>query len=746
MRSDGRASDLRHAHELQSRNTRRATRLLFSAMAAALALLFVPAFALAAAVLPAPTPVNTSAPTLTGTPAPGQTLTCSTGVWANNPSGYAYAWLRDGSPVSGQYASTYVVQTGDSGHSISCQVTASNVGGEYTVVALSSGSYKLSFGTREGEAALNYLPQYYSNQSSLSAATPVAVTAPNTAGNIDAALQAGGEIGGKVTAAVGGAALANIEVCAQNEAFGKCATTNAAGEYTIVGLPSGAYTVAPSNEGFFGSEGNYISQSQAGIVVSAPNTTGNVNLQLPPGGQITGRVTKVGGSPIAGVIVCAFGESISCGFTNSSGEYVVSGLASGAYRIAFIPGKESLFGGSSNGNYLVQYYNGKSLVGEAEEVLIIAPGVLSGKNAELQPGGEISGVVKDAATHTPLAGAEVCASAGSEGFEGNCASTNGLGEYTIMGLATNPSYKVEFFAPEGGNYQVASQSGVPVTAPENKEKVNAELLAGGQITGTATDASTHARLANVRVCATGGGSTRCASTNATGEYSIASLSSGSYQVGFVAPQGQNYTRQTLSGIPVTAPGTASADAAMQPGAEISGRVTDAVTKAGVGGIEVCALPVSGGFAGCAITNGIGGSASATSAALAVPRPDSQFKLTKKPKLDAKGNLVFFFHVANAGAFRWSLLFRNPCKAGRRHHGCPRGMAKFDSGSQTVSAAGTVEIKVHASAKALKALKAGHALRVSGKFTFQSALGGAPVNHKESPVVRLPKKKGKHHKK
>jgi hypothetical protein len=712
-----------------------------STVAAVAGVMLLPA--LAGAALPAPTPVNTSAPALTGTPVPGQTLDCSAGTWANNPSGYTYAWLRDGSPLPGQYASTYVVQNADSGHSISCQVTAANVGGEYTIVALPTGSYKLSFGTGS-EVGLNYLPQYYSNQSSFSAATAVAVTAPNAVGHIDVALQAGGEISGKVTAAVGGAALAKVEVCATlGEAFEKCATTNTAGEYTIVGLRSGTYTVVSSKE-LFASEGNYAPQSQAGVVVTAPSTTGNVNLQLQPGGQISGRVTDTGHSAVAGVMVCAFGESLNCAFSSSSGEYVISGLASGSYRVAFVPGLESAFGGSSNGNYLTQYYNGKSSLGEAEEVLVIAPGVLANINAELQPGGEISGVVKDAATHAAVAGAEVCATGGAVG---RCASTNGAGEYTIVGLVTSPSYRVEFLAPEGANYQTLSVPGVSVTAPNKTEGVNAELQAGGQITGMATDASTHARLANVHVCATSGESTHCASTNATGEYSIAALSSGSYQVGFVAPTGQNYMPETLTAVSVTAPNTTtSVNAAMQPGGEISGRVTDAVSKTGIGGIEVCAFPTGSGFAGCATTNGVGGSASATSAAVAVPRPDSRFRLLKKPKLDAKGNLVFFFHVANAGAFRWRLSFRSSsCKGAHNRRKCRRSSARFGSGSQAVAGAGTVEVKVHASAKALKALKAGLVLRVGGKFAFQSAFGGASVSHSESAVVRV-HKKGKRRKK
>jgi hypothetical protein len=71
------------------------------------------------------------------------------------------------------------------------------------------------------------------------------------------------------------------------------------------------------------------------------------------------------------------------------------------------------------------------------------------------------------------------------------------------------------------------------------------------------------------------------------------------------------------------------------------------------------------------------------------------------------------------------------------------LVPFSSGSHSVPA-GIVEVKAHASSKAIKALKKGRKLRVSGKFTFQSALGGSPVSHTESATVRLPKKKHKRH--
>ena len=80
-------------------------------------------------------PESTGAPQLSGTPEPGDTLFCSTGNWGNSPIAYAYKWLRDGTPVSGQTSSTYGVQSADLGDALSCQVTALNDYGSRTATS-----------------------------------------------------------------------------------------------------------------------------------------------------------------------------------------------------------------------------------------------------------------------------------------------------------------------------------------------------------------------------------------------------------------------------------------------------------------------------------------------------------------------------------------------------------------------------------------------------------------------------------
>ncbi len=57
-------------------------------------------------------------------------------------------------------------------------------------------------------------------------------------------------------------------------------------------------------------------------------------------------------------------------------------------------------------------------------------------------------------------------------------------------------------------------------------------------------------------------------------------------------------------------------------------------------------------------------------------------------------------------------------------------------------AGTVKVAVHPTSKALKALRSGHTLHISGAFLYTPA-AGPRVTRNTSVVVRLPKRHRKH---
>jgi hypothetical protein len=80
----------------------------------------------AAPAPPDTAPTNTSPSTISGTPAPGQTLACGNGTWSPAPTSFTYQWSRDGSAISGATGNTYVVTANDRGHSLTCTVTAFN--------------------------------------------------------------------------------------------------------------------------------------------------------------------------------------------------------------------------------------------------------------------------------------------------------------------------------------------------------------------------------------------------------------------------------------------------------------------------------------------------------------------------------------------------------------------------------------------------------------------------------------------
>jgi len=77
-------------------------------------------------------PKNTAAPTISGTPRVGQTLTANEGTWSGNPTSYAFQWERCDadivacSDVVGATSKTYLLRLADLGYRLRLKVTATN--------------------------------------------------------------------------------------------------------------------------------------------------------------------------------------------------------------------------------------------------------------------------------------------------------------------------------------------------------------------------------------------------------------------------------------------------------------------------------------------------------------------------------------------------------------------------------------------------------------------------------------------
>lgn len=269
------------------------------------------------------------------------------------------------------------------------------------------------------------------------------------------ALAAGtGRISGTVEAAGKGVANVNVEVLTPGREPVGFATTEASGKYEVTGLAAGSYRVefVPSHGSIYASQfysGKSSFPEATPVLVEEAKATTGINAELHEGGTISGTVTNTSKAGLEHIEVIVYrtegkefvGESTN---TNGHGEYTVTGLLKGSYKVEFLPGHESV--------YALQFYSGKSSFSEATEVLVEEGKTHSGVDAELQEGGKISGRVTDVYTHKPLANVNVLAyktsGGGEEVLEENYAKTNANGEYTIVGLGSG-AYKVEFEA-EGG--------------------------------------------------------------------------------------------------------------------------------------------------------------------------------------------------------------------------------------------------------------------------------------------------------
>ncbi len=82
-----------------------------------------------AAIVDDPTKVvSKTKPIVSGTAKVGETLSTTDGTWSNEPTGFAYQWLADGTAVTGATSSTFVLTKDQRGKKMSVRVTASKSG------------------------------------------------------------------------------------------------------------------------------------------------------------------------------------------------------------------------------------------------------------------------------------------------------------------------------------------------------------------------------------------------------------------------------------------------------------------------------------------------------------------------------------------------------------------------------------------------------------------------------------------
>ena len=264
-------------------------------------------------------------------------------------------------------------------------------------------------------------------------------------------------------------------------------------------------------------------------------------------------------------------------------------------------------------------------VGSATLVNVTQGETTAGIDFSLEAGGAITGIVTDANTSQVIENISIYYISSSTSQLISSTLTDVNGSYTISGLAPSgyllradtggSGYAEEYY---NNAYSQNSATTVNLTTGQTASGINFNLESSGTISGTVIATGTGTPIENMRVYAYDYSSGYFGSsdyTDVNGNYSIAELAPGNYRV-WIGGSGTNYAKEFYNGTSdfssasavVVAQGaeTTGIDFSAEPGATISGIVTDSVSTQNLANITICATPPPNTYAiSCSNTAGDG---------------------------------------------------------------------------------------------------------------------------------------------
>jgi hypothetical protein len=485
--------------------------------------------------------------------------------------------------------------------------------GTYTTTGLADGSYFVRTTNN-----LGYVNQLHSGlpcapTCTVTAGTPVAVTAPNLT-TVDFHLTLGARISGTVTDDNGSAPIGGVTVQLFSSSGVSLvgASTAANGTYTLNGLAPGTYFLRTFNTL------GYLDEAYNDIVcLSCPLTTTGVPIVLTSaqqlvipiglakGGQITGRVTDASGTGLGQVTVTVFdaaGRQLVVTTTSNAagtiGNYATSGLPEGAHFVRAVP--------AAGSPYVAEVFDNLACLPcriTDGTLVSVTVGAVANVNIALEAGGRISGSVTDSATGTPIAGIAVDVISSSGGTL-LTATTNASGIYTTGGLPagsyfartrtlpTTPAQSqgyvnVVFDDITCSGCNPVTGTPIDVTPGQITTDVSFALDLGGRVAGRVQDTSMQDLAGiTVRVFSSGNLPASVTTTNANGEYLTPDgLAAGSYYARTDTAAYVDELHEGLSCTPGCTPSsgtsidvstgvTGGVDFTLEPAGRIAGTITD----------------------------------------------------------------------------------------------------------------------------------------------------------------------------
>jgi protocatechuate 3,4-dioxygenase beta subunit len=345
----------------------------------------------------------------------------------------------DGSPVAGVWTTVHNADGWGVGN------TTTDESGNWQVTGISAGLYTVCYDpvfSSGGFRRACYDNQPYGDTTG----TPVAVTGGQLAA-VNAALVPGAIIRGTVTGS-DGRPISSVGVSAMllaGDMRSYTASTDDAGNYTIIGLEAGSYAVCFDPSNVMGPDLGYSSEcydNQPSVDTADPVVIGDAgaitaDAVLVGGTAITGRVTDSNGAGVSAVrVVVTSTTSAQSGYAwmYEDGSYEVRGLRAGDYTVCFHPQPSS--SGPPTG-YVQQCWQDQQVPVGGTPVHAEASTIVGGIDAHLRIGGAVTGTVTDASGGR-LNEAYVDVRGTDGVYYDSSYLTDYSGQYTLVGLPAVP--------------------------------------------------------------------------------------------------------------------------------------------------------------------------------------------------------------------------------------------------------------------------------------------------------------------